>query len=165
MSKLKIGTAVALSLTLVLVLQGCGKSASNLVAEKIIEKQLGGNVDINNDGTGTYNTKEGTVSTENKVPENWPSDAPVYPGARVGVSALANTDDKGSALFLFSSDSVESIVSYYKEELKNQGWEITTTSETPFGNILAGEKSNREISIIVTKSDEANQIMVSIANK
>jgi len=162
MSRIKYGAIAILTLGAMTVLSGCGVQnyVANKVAENVIEKQLGGNadVDIKGDGTATYKTDQGTVSTENKIPETWPKDAPVYPGAKVLISGQNTDGDKGISLSLSDSDSSDMIFKYYTDELKNQGWDVTTTSTTPYGNVLEATKDTRTFNVVIMSSDSSSQI-------
>ena len=76
---------------------GCGKiadKASEQIAERIIEKQTGGKVDIQKDGEKIkIETDEGTITGGASIPDGWPSDIPLPKDLRViGGSAIKDGD-------------------------------------------------------------------------
>lgn len=167
MRKFKYGAIGVMLLGAMLVLQGCVLSTkvSEKVTERSIENQLGGeaDVDINDDGTATYKTEQGTVSTENKVPESWPKDAPIYADAKILISGENTDGQKGLSLSLSSPASVDKIFDYYSNELKNQGWKIVSTSKSTYGNVITAEKDTRTFSLVILGSDSTTQITTVIA--
>ena|SRR5689334_10544325 len=64
-----------------------------------------------------------------KVPDNFPKDFPLYPGAKV-TSALSGAQagkDNGFWLTMASGDSVDKVGAFYKTEFARNGWTINTT--------------------------------------
>lgn len=137
MSKIKYGALIVLFFGAMLVLQGCG--ISNTVS----------NI--------TYKNEKGTVSTDNKLPESWPKDAPVYPNCK----AINSYESFGKEVLinLTCTDSSDKVFEYYENELKNQGWEITVSSKENYGNNLSAKKDTRTFNVVIMKApDSASQI-------
>lgn len=64
------------------------------------------------------------------IPDNFPSDMPVYPGAEAAIGmggSIANSNRSG--VQLLSQDSPEKVRDYYTAELEAKGWEITDTGD------------------------------------
>lgn len=140
-------------------------------AENLVEGLTGVEVDTNRDGTATYTTDGGTISTSNKLPDNWPSDAPNYPGATITFSAAVNktteNTNEGSSVTLSTKDETAKVVTFYKEELKKQGWEIS--EDANFNNIttLAAKKDSRNFSVMVSPAEEGqtgSNMIISVTN-
>lgn len=76
------------------------------------------------------------------VPDNFPSDLPVYPGS-VAAQGRGTTDEGGdmAAVQLLTNDSPEQAYDYYRNELESKGWAI---GDTPPG-------ADGESAISVTK--------------
>ncbi len=103
---------------------GC-RSLKEKIARKATEKAL-------EEGTGEQWTldKDKVTVTDTKghgsvqfgagasVPDDWPKDVPVYPGAKVTLAiASKDTGSKGYALTLESKDSPKAVHDYYKSKL------------------------------------------------
>lgn len=64
------------------------------------------------------------------IPDNFPSDMPVYPGAEpaIGMGAAIGSGAR-SGVQLVAGDSPEKVRDYYTSELAAKGWEITDTGD------------------------------------
>lgn len=138
-------------------------------AEKLIEGLSGGNVDIDKNGEDvTIKTKDGTISSSNELPSNFPKDFPIYDNAKVsGSLSTSNNDDNGSYVTFETSDSASKVTSFYKTELPAQGWSVE--SESTFGELttLSTKKGTQEAVITISRdSDNAKTIIgVTVTNK
>jgi len=104
------------------------------VVEKAIETKTGTKVDLSglDDGKMTFtDSKTGTKVDigGNTVPDSFPKDFPIYPGANVTSSASNTGEDKkdGFWLTLTTADSPDKVNEYYKDELSKNGWTIEST--------------------------------------
>lgn len=124
------------------------------MAEKLIESQTGGKVDIDSDkGKVTVKTKEGEeiVMGEGQLPANFPKDMPIYPGAKPSGSWISTTKEgKGVMVGLETNDGKNKVVSYYRTELPKNGWVIETTTTTDDGAIYIVKKNNRSGWVTIT---------------
>lgn len=150
---------------LIFVLAACGQT----VQEKIIEKQTGGKVKINkNKGTVEFKTKEGTIKAgDNKLPDNFPKDIPVYRGAKVKGS-LSSQTGKGASMTvaLDAKAGFDDVASYYKKEMLAEGWQEKSKFETGEGAARVGmygyEKANRSATISVSRDEKDTEAKISI---
>lgn len=86
-------------------------------------------------------------------PSNYPSDAPVYPGATTNQTM----DDQGIMNVTFStSDTPGEVAGFMQSELESMGWESVRTEAVPGspGSITVGFKGNRKISVLAAGLDE-----------
>lgn len=102
------------------------------VAESLIENAAGNsNVNVDVDGeTVTMTGPDGSTFEigKNRLPENFPSEVPVYAGATVASSSSSGTGtDLGWTVTLTTSDSVSAVDAYYKNAMSTDGWETTYT--------------------------------------
>lgn len=83
--------------------------------ERTIEEKTGGEVQVN-EGSLSFKNDKGTVElgAAAKVPDSWPKDVPLYPGAKV-TAAMSN--DAQHVLGLETSDSLEQALAFYKDKL------------------------------------------------
>ncbi len=136
----------------VFLLMGCGKS------EKTVYSSREGKVTVKQDRLGgkeqTVNveTKEGkaTVTTgERKTITEAELGVPVYPGAVVEVtgtyqSGKAGGDESVEQHILYTTDSFDKVVSFYKAKLKNIKSEQNMSSgDTKLAIFAVGEENNQ----------------------
>lgn len=109
------------------------KKAGEFLAGRVLSGVTGGNVEVGKDGGKlTFEDSDGKVSFEEggKLPEGFPTDFPVYPGAKIVNSFTANTEGKdGMSVVWESSDSVGAVSGFYKTNLVSNGWKTTATFE------------------------------------
>ena len=121
-------------------------------AEKMIEAATGGKAQVNTDnGEVTVKTDQGTYSTSDKIPANFPSDVPVYPGAKVQ-SSVATSQEQGNGhyLGLETSDSLDTVTAWYKSQVVDKGWKIESDATINGTLILGATKDTRQLSVSVS---------------
>jgi hypothetical protein len=99
--------------------------------QKGIESKTGVKMDLTNGKEGVSFTDSKTGESvsfgEQKIPDNFPKDFPIYPGAKpAGTMSGGNTqkDSIGFWVIFSSGDSVDKVKAYYDTELKAKGWTI-----------------------------------------
>ena len=99
------------------------------------------------------------VVTEGVIPEGYPSDIPVYPGADPG-PAMAMP---GGVFVTFESDdTVEAILAHYRAELANNGW---TVQDSPDGTGVDGTKDGRSVQVRARTAESGrSEIAVSVGS-
>ncbi|MBI4734321.1 MAG: hypothetical protein HY779_05900 [Rubrobacteridae bacterium] len=178
--KLRIVGAVCLSALAIAWLTGCSaitekasEKAAESAAENLLEKTTGAkDVDINENG-GSIKVKtdqgeteiSGSSGKEVKMPDDFPSDIPIYDPAKL-TNALKTTSDgkTGFNIVFESSDKPGDVVKFYKEELPKNGYTISSTFESGAGSaILSIKKGENEIgNVNVTVSEGKTVIMIGI---
>jgi hypothetical protein len=111
------------------------------------------------DGSATYSNSEGSVTVgANKMPDNWPSDAPTYPNAQIQSAVTSNpqTGQAGSAVIFITSDSIQAVTDFYKKELATQGWSVEQTVSMGTGTMLAATKDTRDFGVYIADSGDGN---------
>jgi len=135
--------------------------------EQIVETQTGGDVDYNADGTVNYTSDDGTFSTVNKLPDQWPKDAEQYPGATIIYSGYFNANEEnsqaGASATLQTKDKAEDVMNFYKSNLEKEGWALESEANVNGGYILSATKEERTYSISISPSDEETTIIVGIS--
>jgi hypothetical protein len=99
----------------------------------------------------------GTV-TEGVIPEGYPSDLPVYPGADPGPAMTM----PGHGLFATfeTDDTVEAILTHFRAELASNGWSV---QDTPDGTGLDGTKEGRSVQVRARTAESGrSEIAVSV---
>ena len=154
--RVRMGGLVALACGCALA-SGCDKiaekvaqKATEAAVERSLEKQTGAQVDLNSDGKGSISVRSDKGNVEingGKVPDNWPKDVPLYPGARVDVSM---SNDQTQMLSLITSDSPSQAVEFYKAKLASLKLEanIALEKQTALSYL---DPSGRQIQLSIGK--------------
>lgn len=149
-----------------LVVQTMSGFMGRKMVESMIENSIDGDADIDMKGDGTMDikTKEGTFSTGNSVPKEWPDDVPTYAGASVTYSASANQNEgkSGMALILATDDSGAEVKTFYETKLKSEGWTLTNTLEGGGSVIITAEKDGRQLSLVISEADGKTGITLGV---
>ena len=148
---------------------GCSGSVRDKVAEKAIERSSGGKAQVDlGEGSMKVKTKDGTAEWgSNKLPADWATDAPIYPGASIQFSGSSNptTGQPGAVAILETKDSNTQVLEYYKKELAAQGWKIVANFETGTSATIAASKGDRNIGITSATSEGKTVITVAVGKK
>ena len=113
----------------------------------------GVNVDRNLDGSTTYESGYGKVTTNpNKLPSDWPGDVPTYPNSQITQVSTVDTQIVGteasSMVSLTTSDSAQMVGDFYKADLVSNGWSINTSMS--MGTNVFAVKDNRMVNVITS---------------
>ncbi len=156
-----------------ITLLGACNPAENVAEEMMenaIEEETGGDADVNfgNDGTMRVETDEGTFEAGgNRVPSDWPSDAPVYPGAKVTYSAMMNpqTGEPGAALMLSTEDSEEDVEAFYTAQIATDGWKVEGTMRSGGMTVITAKKEGRVLSLMITAANGQTSITIGLGEE
>lgn len=138
---------------------------SETMVENAMERATGDKADVKvRDGNMQVKTDDGTFTTGQTMPKDWPADAPIYPKSEVQYSASMNKDDgnMSHALVLMSTDAADVVASYYADELKKQGWTISANSQIADSTMIAATKDTRTMSAMIAGSDERTTITLGV---
>ena len=140
-----------------------GRSA----AERAIEQATGGKAQVNTDnGTVTVKTDQGTWSTSDKLPADFPTDVPIYPGAKVQASVAGAQGQTGSHYAaLETTDALGTVIAWYKKEIVAQGWTVASDATIQGNLIMGATKDTRELSVTVTGDQGKVTVGLVVANK
>lgn len=112
----------------------------------VIENKTGVKVDV------------GTAS----VPDNFPKDFPLYPGAKItsSLSGSKSGDQNGIWLTLTTGDGLDKVSSYYKTELVKNGWGEEASYTAGDTTTLTVTKGTWSGSLAITNADGETQIVI-----
>ncbi len=99
-------------------------------------------------------TLKETLQARIEVPDDYPEDGLVYPGAHA-----STTTRKGTRLsVMFSStDPVEDVISYTEDFLGKQAWEHIDRVDMPNGTLIRADKDgDRGVAILISDLEEAD---------
>ena len=89
------------------------------------------------------------IVTEGVIPEGFPSDVPLYPGATIGSSMT--TPGLGVFSMFDTDDAVEPILTHYRSELAKNGWSVVDTAQ---GDGVDATKGNRSLQVRARRNEE-----------
>lgn len=149
---------------------GCG-SITNKITEKVaekateamiensVEKQSGGNVDLDiSKGQLNFKGQDGTsvsYGSDLKLPTDFPSVVPVYSGAKITATTTTKTD---STVTLTSSDAAADILTWYEGQLS--GWEKESAFDSEGYSMRTFKKGQETITLAVGSADETRSITI-----
>ena len=97
------------------------------------------------------------------VPDTFPKDFPLYPGAKVTSSLSGAQTGKSSGYWLTmtTSDSVDKVSAFYSSQLAANGWTLASTFTANGTTTETATKSNWSGSLaLTTDSSKATQIVI-----
>ena len=110
------------------------------------------------------NEFEASIGDDATVPGSFPTDVPLYPGAKPMASMSAGRE--GTMVTFKTTDSQQEIFEFYQTQLAEQGWKVA--EEESFGGQLelVGLKDSRKttVSISGTKGDSRISVIVTDAS-
>lgn len=145
-------------------------------AKKFFEQKMGVKVDKERKSISIENKKTGekyTFSEEEKLPENFPKEIPIYPGAQIvnSVSRMGFSDSEsgenysGSNVTWDTEDSIQKVESFYKNKLEQNGWDVNKgMSGYDDGEAMVMYNATKgDLSAILTiRSDKISKTSISI---
>jgi len=101
-------------------------------------------------------------SVEGEVVQGIPDDFPVYQNSNLlNIWSVENESGAVSAVWE-SNDSVREVVDYYSNQLKKNGWEITSSIFTEESSIISFEKDGSNGFLGITEENNSTVISATI---
>ena len=112
----------------------------------------------------TVKTADGSVVVSGegvKLPEDFPKDVPVYPGAKI-VSAVSagRTDTSGHMATFQSSDAPEKVAAFYKSKFST--WQVKMEMSSGGGKVLLLQSADGKRSITVVANPANGETTVTL---
>lgn len=94
-----------------------------------------------------------------KIPDSFPKDFPVYPGAKVTAVLSGSEKGEGSGFWLTMStpDAMDKVAAFYKTELAKNKWEVTANYSTGVMATQAVKKGKYAGSVSVNREEDAKE--------
>lgn len=84
------------------------------------------------------------------VPENFPSDVPVYPGSQPAQGKGFDRDGAANAAVqLLTNDALPDVHRYYAEQMRAQGWTIDEENQNDAVGLLRASKGDCKADILI----------------
>lgn len=154
----------------------CGNTDDETM-EAAIESQLRaagqqGDVDVDSEeGTIKYKfeTEEGSVETawsENRLPDDFPSDVPLYRDARLlASSSLNQVGQKGYSVHSMTSDAVDAVQKQLSGEASASGWEQVMIQSMEGMAMLMYKKDKRNLSYTISPGEDGTSITTTVVEQ
>lgn len=139
---------ILLTLTaLVFLGLGC-KSPAQQAAEKAVENATGGKVriDTQNGGEFTVQTDQGTITSEQKLPANFPKYIPIYSNSKLVTATVVN--ENAMYVSFETADPLNTVYEFYKTALKD--WQKGTEANFGTSALLQFSKGSETVNISFT---------------
>jgi hypothetical protein len=133
----------------VLLFMGAGCGTRTIVDSNGIK------VRENSKGEYTMTDQDGgqIVAATDHLPDNFPTDVPVYAGAKITSASLIPT---GATVSLEIHAPAKTVLDWYQSELKKQGWKISSNYAMQDNTFMSGAKTDGS-NIIVTLGPSDNK--------
>ena len=111
-------------------------------------------VKLNTDGDKSaieVQSSDGTVKFGSSGSSQMPAWLPTYPGSSPKGTFSSQTKDGNQSTFAFkTNDAPAKVMSYYQDQLKSGGFNITMTTNTPQGGMVMAEDGGKTRSVMLT---------------
>lgn len=88
------------------------------------------------------------------VPDNFPSDIPIYPGAQAAQGkGIEIEGSPQSAVQLLTNDALGDVHKFYSTELGSKGWTLDVDEEKDGGATIQATKDNCKTNIMITPAE------------
>jgi hypothetical protein len=135
--------------------------------KKGIESKTG--MKIDSEGKSLSFTDQKTGQTVNigdqKIPDNFPKDFPLYPGAKFTGSLSGNNNkekSQGFWLVLSTDDSTAKVKSYYEAEFKKNNWVTENTMNANETILWTVTKNNLTGTVSLSPGDKKTDTVITI---
>lgn len=93
--------------------------------------------------------------------DSYPKDAPVYPGA--DLSSSSARDVTANAVFS-TSDPAAEVVSWMREFMTSNGWQIMPEAEMDGGTLVQAAKDSRLLAVVISEVNEDGSLTMMIVS-
>lgn len=129
---------------------------TDALTEALEKSGVNADVDVDADSSGV-NAQIGNINISAgaavKVPDDFPTDMPLYPGSKVTAATSASTLGSMS-VGLTTADAMDKVGAYYAANMPAQGWAETSTYATGTGQTQLYQKDNRTATVTVTSDGQ-----------
>lgn len=143
--------------------------------KKAVENKTGVSLDTSGKTMTIKDKESGAVINvgEGKIPTGFPSDFPLYPGAKVAgnISGSENKAGKGFWIMMTTTDASDKVTAFYEANLPKNGWTVgstmnigpSSTWEVTKGNmtgavIVAADEKETGTSIVITLNPQETPV-------
>lgn len=149
------------------------ESVTEKIAEQATEKIIQGatgtkDVEINGEEVSIVGNGGATINIgSNKLPEDFPSEVPLFPGAQVQSSFKSGDGSEGVWTVTFTStDSVGTVNNFFKTGLTTNGWDTTYSYALDESYGYTAKRQNLSVTVTVSAGDNnGTSLFVSVSKE
>jgi hypothetical protein len=156
-------SCVGLTLLILTLLAGCGRSTTTVgpKGEEATVTKEGGAVKVTGKDEHGDELKT-TVGSGASLPDAFPSDVAIYPKATIEVSAtVGNT----MSVSLKTADSAKEVETFYKQKMKENGWDSKSSLDMPQMKMLEGSKKGHTLTVVISAESGHTIISLSVTSE
>ncbi len=160
---MRVATAVALALATCLWL-GCGRKAQTFTGpdgSKTTVTNKGNGVEFTVNGPDGESVHLAGSASGVALPDGFPSDVPIYPGAKVITSAKAKDT---MTVVLTTEEPTAKVLQHYGEKLKDGGWNIEGTFNNADGGMVSAKKGARTCVAQASRNGSVTSITLAVSS-
>ncbi len=138
------------------------------VTEKALEAASGGkaSVDVSNGGITVTDKQTGATAAygaDVKLPSGFPTDIPLYDGAKISVASNSATDGAVLAVLIYSSDT-DGISAWYDSKFKAEGFtpDSETNASQSIFKVYKKDKVTMNMAMIGPLKGDNNQTVIQV---
>ena len=151
-SKFRYVTMLIVFLSAAMVFESCTcKRTAEKTSEKIIEKSMGEDAQVDiDDEKVTIKTEEGTFTADatiNSWPDEIPADVPEFKDGKILSVSTQAVDDSKNWVVIYE-DVSQNALKNYQEALEDKGFKISYTTIVASGGHLAAEKGELTVMLM-----------------
>ena len=88
------------------------------------------------------------------VPDNFPTDVPIYPGAQAAQGKGVEIEGSPqSAVQFLTNDALDDVHKFYSSELGSKGWTLDSDSENEAAATIQATKDNCKANVLITPAE------------
>lgn len=161
----KVLVIVLVVVGLLVLLSIVGYFMATVFMKSWFESVTGVRVSTNLDGTTTIQSADGSssVSTEQKLPADFPSNVPLYPGQKIVSSSRVKSDSGISWTVIAEvNDSTSKTAFNTKSQYANAGWESDSESEINGAYWQYYKNGQLEVNLYISDTEGKTNITYSV---
>lgn len=127
------------------------------IAGSILGQATGQKVDVSGQNVTVTDKKTGesvSYGEDVKLPDDFPKDAMIYPGAKIVSSSLSRMNGVSAWAMFTSADPVKTVVDWYAKQMKDKGWKETMNISTNGSEVRSYEKDTLTLSLNAAPDEE-----------
>jgi hypothetical protein len=104
---------------------------------------------------------EATIGEGAAIPEDFPSDVPIYPGARP--TATMSEAGEGTLVTFDIDDGPEKVYDFYQQKFSDGGWEIASSASMGGQWMISALKDQRAAHVSIAGDGSGTQLGIAVA--
>lgn len=151
------------SLLTLFLLASCSREETYATPEGDVKvKRSGSDIEVTSeDEEGNKFAAQSGKNVE--IPTDFPSDVPIYSGAKPLVAM--QMEAQGQSLTLESVDSLDNVYQFYVDALQANGWTLDAQMDLGGQKMIAAKKGNQSAVVSIGTSEGKTQIVLTVAEE